>query len=129
MALILNSSVISRSLTLLSTIIDFLNYLINVSINNRSIHLVILDSLYSYSNLSRRSLILVVSIILINLSLFSVISFNSRIMLIRTINNSSISLARESLLYIITTFKTIKAIKYRRIKIIKKTLVSRSQLR
>ena len=126
MILISNFSVISRSLILLSTIIDFLNHLINVSINNKSIYLIILDSLYFYSNLNRRSLILIVSIILINFSLFSVISSNRRIILIKIISssNSSISLARESLSYIIITFKIIKIIRYRRIKIIKKTLIS-----
>ena len=67
-------------------------------------------------------------------SYFSVINSLRRIMLIRIINSSSSSssstrLAREDILYIIITFKVIKIIKYRRIKIIKKTLISRSQLR
>ena len=127
MTLISNFSVISRSLILLSIIIDFSNYLINVSINNKNIYYVISSKLYSYSNFSRESLILIVNIILVNFSLFSVISSNLRIIFIRIIN-SSISLARRSLLYIIITSKIIKTIKYRRIKIIKKTLVSRSQL-
>ena len=68
---------------------------------------------------------------LINFSLFNVISFSLRTILIRIINsNSSISLARESLLYIVI-IKKIKAINLRLkfIKIIKKTLVSRFQLR
>ena len=129
MALISNFSEISRSLMLLSIIIDFSNYLINASINSESIRLVILSSLYSYSNLSRRSLILVVNIInFVNFSSrFSVIKSLRRIMLIRIIS-SSIYLARESLSHMITTFKTIKIIRHRRIKIIKKTLISRYQL-
>ena len=83
------------------------------------------NSLYSHSN--RESLILVINIInLINSSLFNVISFSLRTILIRIINsNNNISLARESLLRIIT-IKAIKAIRYRRIKIIKKTLISHS---
>ena len=113
---------------LLLIIIDFLSRLINASINNKNIYLAILSnlSLYSYSNLSRRSLILVIDIIsLINLSSpFNVISFSLSIILIRVI--SSISLAYESLSYIeiIKIIKTIKVIKLRPIKIIKKTLIS-----
>ena len=126
MVLIRNSSKIFRSLISLSTIIDFLSRLINVSINSKSIYLVTLSKSRFHSNLSRKSLILVVSIInFVNFSsYFSVISLSRRIMLIKIISSINIRLVCESLSYIITTFKTIKAIRYRRIKIIKKTLIS-----
>ena len=69
-------------------------------------------------------MILVVSIInfsLDNLNLLNVFSFKK--VLIKTINNNNINLAYRSLLYII------KIINYKRIKIIKKTPVSRYLLR
>ena len=106
--------------------------MINASINNKNIYLVTSSKSRSYSNLNRESLILIVNIInFINLSsYFSVISLSRRIMLIKIISSINIRLARESLSYI-AIIKKIKAInlRLRYIKVIKKTLVSRSQLR
>ena len=89
-------------------------------------YVILSNSLLSHSNSSRERIIFVIDIIsLINSSLFNVISFSLRIILIKIINsNNSISLVYKSLLYIAITFKTIKAIRYRCIKTIKETLIS-----